>query len=84
MENNAGKIVWTVGAQMLALALGLLTVFLIVWAASKAWKKGQAESSWNLQGDRNWLATGVGGSQSGYSGGQVTGYAGSSQDWLGY
>jgi hypothetical protein len=73
MENNAGKIVWTVGAQMLALALGLLTVFLIVWAASKAWKKGQAESSWNLQG-----------SQSGYSGGQVTGYAGSSQDWLGY
>jgi hypothetical protein len=48
MENNAGKIVWTVGAQMLALALGLLTVFLIVWAASKAWKKGQAESGYGL------------------------------------
>lgn len=83
MEGDAKKIVWTVGAQMLALALGLLTVFLIVWAASKAWKKGQAESSWNLQGDRNWMRI-PGVPESGYNAGQVTGYAGSSQDWLGY
>lgn len=70
MEGNANKIVWTVGAQMLALALGLLTVFLIVWAASKAWKKGQAESNWNLE-SRNWM-------ESGYN---APGY---NDNWLGY
>lgn len=78
MEGDAKKIVWTVGAQMLALALGLLTVFLIVWAASRAWKKGQAESSWNLE-NANWMALP---GESGYEG--VTGYAGSSENWLGY
>lgn len=46
MENTTGKIVWTIGAQMVALAVMLLTVALIVWVASKAWKKGQAESNY--------------------------------------
>lgn len=39
MENEAGKTVWMIGAQMMALAIGLLTIALIVWVASKAWKK---------------------------------------------
>lgn len=46
MENEAGKTVWIIGAQMMALAIGLLTIALIVWVASKAWKKGQAESNY--------------------------------------
>lgn len=47
MEGDAKKIVWTVGAQLIALTIGLLTIALIVWVASKAWKKGQAESNYN-------------------------------------
>lgn len=60
MDGDAKKVFWTVGAQMIALAIGLLTVFLIVWAASKAWKKGQAESGYGLQ-SRDWLQTGESG-----------------------
>jgi len=46
MEGDAKKVVWTIGAQMVALAVGLLTIALIVWVASKAWKKGQQESNY--------------------------------------
>jgi hypothetical protein len=54
MENEGKGIVWSIGAQMIALAVGLLMVALIVWAASKAWKKGQ--SSYNETNyDGNWL-----------------------------
>lgn len=74
--NDAKKVMWTVGAQMLALALGLLTVFLIVWAASKAWKKGQAESGYDASqlGATNWMAN----PESGYN---APGYK---DNWLGY
>ena len=52
MDGKDGKLlVWTIGAQMLALALSLLVIYLIVWASSKAWKKGQTEASYT--GD-NW------------------------------
>ena len=51
MENDGKAIVWTIGARMISLAIGLLMVALIVWAASKAWKKGQSESGY----DGNWL-----------------------------
>jgi hypothetical protein len=55
MEGKDAKtLVWTIGAQMLALAVSLLVVFLIVWAASKAWKKGQAESNYLALGG-DWL-----------------------------
>jgi hypothetical protein len=54
MENDAKKIVWTIGAQMMALAIILIFVALIVWIASKAWKKGQVESSYDARGG-NWL-----------------------------
>jgi len=46
MEGDAKKIVWTIGAQMIALTLGLLTIALIVWVAGKAWKKSQVESNY--------------------------------------
>lgn len=75
--NDVKKVMWTTGAQMLALALGLLTVFLIVWAASKAWKKGQAESNYvnpAKLGGYNFLAP----SESGYN---APGYT---DNWLGY
>jgi hypothetical protein len=48
---SAGKVVWGIGAQLLALAVLLLTVYLIAWAASKAWKKGQ-ESSYRMDGNK--------------------------------
>ena len=48
------KIMWTVGAQMITLAVGLLTIALIVWVASKAWKKG-AESNYAGDKNPNWL-----------------------------
>lgn len=65
MEGNTKKIVWTIGAQMIALAIGLLMVALIVWVASKSWKKGQSnyagvygsignESGYDSRGG-NWL-----------------------------
>ena len=67
MENEAGKTVWMIGAQMMALAIGLLTIALIVWVASKAWKKGQAES--------NYAGTyGSFGNESNYSGKNWLGY----------
>lgn len=64
MENDGKAVVWTIGAQMIALAVGLLMVALIVWVASKAWKKGQSgycgatgrcggESGYDSNG--NWL-----------------------------
>jgi cbb3-type cytochrome oxidase subunit 3 len=34
---------WTLGTQLLALAIILLTIGLIIWVFSKAGKKGQAE-----------------------------------------
>lgn len=54
MEGDTKKVLWTVGAQMIALAVGLLTLALIVWVASKAWKKGQIESAYAAK-DKNWL-----------------------------
>lgn len=55
MENDGKAVVWTIGAQMIALAIGLLMVALIVWVASKAWKKGQSnESGYDSRGE-NWL-----------------------------
>jgi hypothetical protein len=53
MNGDVKKVVWTVGAQLIALTIGLLTIALIVWVASKAWKKGQAENAY--LGDTNWL-----------------------------
>lgn len=52
-SKDTKALVWTIGAQMIALAISLLVVFLIVWAASKAWKKGQ-ESAY-LAYNTNWL-----------------------------
>lgn len=55
MEGKDAKaLAWTIGAQMFALAILLLVVFAIVWAASKAWKKGQAESNYLALGG-DWL-----------------------------
>ena len=54
MENDGKQIVWTIGAQMMVLAVGLLMVALIVWVASKAWKKGQKESAYLAMGG-DWL-----------------------------
>jgi|LakMenE01Jun11ns_1017448.scaffolds.fasta_scaffold9649771_3 hypothetical protein len=49
-------LVWTIGAQMIALAISLMIVFVIVWAASKAWKKGQEKSESNyLAINEDWL-----------------------------
>ena len=53
MEGDAKKIVWTIGAQMITLAVGLVMVALIVWVASRSWKKGQVESGYDSKG--NWL-----------------------------
>lgn len=54
MDSKDSKaLVWTIGAQMIALAISLLVVFLIVWAASKAWKKGQESAYLAYGGD--WL-----------------------------
>lgn len=54
MDGKDGKLlVWTIGAQMLALAISLLVIYLIVWASSKAWKKGQESKYLALGGD--WL-----------------------------
>lgn len=69
MENTTGKAVWMIGAQMMALAIGLLTIALIVWVASKAWKKGQAESNY----------AGVYGSF-----GNESNYDATGKNWLGY
>lgn len=74
MEGDAKKVMWAVGAQMLALAIGLLTVYLIVWAASKAWKKATAESGY-LLGSTNWLTP------YGESNYNAPGYG---DNWLGY
>jgi hypothetical protein len=65
MENEAGKTVWMIGARMMALAIGLLTIALIVWVASKAWKKGQVESNY---------ADGSFGNESNYAGKNWLGY----------
>jgi hypothetical protein len=51
-STDVKKVVWTIGAQVLALALLLLTVALIVWAASKGWKKGQ-ESGYCMDGNKD-------------------------------
>jgi hypothetical protein len=42
MEANSKKIVYAIGMQILLLAVALLTVYAIVWAASKGWKAGQS------------------------------------------
>ena len=49
-------LVWTIGAQMFAVAISLMVVFAIVWAASKGWKKGQEnrESNYLAEGG-DWL-----------------------------
>lgn len=52
-SKDTKALVWTIGAQMIALAISLLVVFLIVWAASKAWKKGQESAYLAYGGD--WL-----------------------------
>lgn len=53
MDGDAKKIVWTIGAQMVAITISLLMVALIVWVSSKAWKKGQVESGYDSKA--NWL-----------------------------
>lgn len=95
MEGDAKKVMWTVGAQMLALAIGLLTVYLIVWAASKAWKKG-SESGYDYGanlGGTNWLESETGFNYGANLGGTnymapygESGYnaPGYSDNWLGY
>jgi ABC-type phosphate transport system permease subunit len=75
MENDAKKIVWTIGAQMIALAVGLLTIALIVWVASKAWKKGQKEVGYNETFGTNWLDG---------STPPESGYDATNTNWLGY
>lgn len=52
MENTAGKVIGTIGLQVLALAFLLLVVALLVWAASKGWKKGQ-ESGYCMDGNKD-------------------------------
>jgi hypothetical protein len=75
MEGDTKKIVWTIGAQMIALAIGLLTIALIVWVASKAWKKGQKEVGYYPETfGWNWL-DGSTPPESGYD---------SNGNWLGY
>lgn len=41
MEGQGSKLVYGIGLQLLTLAIALLTVFALVWVASKAWKSGQ-------------------------------------------
>lgn len=54
MEGKDTKaLIWTIGAQMIALAISLMVVFIIVWAASKGWKKGQESGYLALNED--WL-----------------------------
>jgi hypothetical protein len=42
MEGNSKKLVYAIGLQILLLAVALLTIYAIVWAASKGWKAGQS------------------------------------------
>jgi hypothetical protein len=42
MEGNSKKLVYAIGMQILLLAIALLTIYAIVWAASKGWKAGQS------------------------------------------
>lgn len=41
MENSK-KLVYTIGMQIMLLAVALFTIYLIVWVASKGWKAGQS------------------------------------------
>ncbi len=41
MEGQGSKLVYGIGLQFLTIAMALLTVFAIVWVASKAWRTGQ-------------------------------------------
>ncbi len=74
MEQTTQKTVWTIGAQLAMFALGLLIVFLIVWAASKGWSKGQKDSGYLAMGG-DWLAQPVNGNQD-------NGYLATGGDWL--
>lgn len=49
---EGGKVVMSIGLQLLALAILLATVFALVWAASRGWKKGQ-ESSYCIDGNKD-------------------------------
>lgn len=42
MEGDSKKLVYAIGLQVLLLAVALLTIYAIVWAASKGWKSGQS------------------------------------------
>lgn len=66
MDGEAKKLVWTLGAQIVAMAVSLLVIALIVYISSKAWKKGQSESNYagmygsfgnesNYKSNKNWL-----------------------------
>ncbi len=53
MESKETKaVLWTIGAQLLWLAIFLLVVFTIVAVASKGWKKG-SESGYCMDGNKD-------------------------------
>ncbi len=54
MEGSVQKTAWAIGAQLLVFAVGLAVIFLIFWAASKAWKRGQQDSNYLADGG-DWL-----------------------------
>lgn len=53
---DKNTLIWAIGAQMMVLAISLMVLFIIVWAASKAWKKGQESKESNyLAINEDWL-----------------------------
>jgi hypothetical protein len=49
MEATVGKVAYSIGAQLLMMAVLLIVVFAILYAASRGWKKGQ-ESGYMVDG----------------------------------